>query len=269
MKVSIIIPTLNEEEYLPRLLKSINSQTFKDYEIIVADSNSSDNTIKIAKKYGAKIIKGGMPAVGRNNGAKIAQGKFIFFLDADIILPEFFLENAYNEMQRRNINLATCEFNPLSNFFIDKIMHDFANFYVKIHQYSRDPHAFGSCLLVSRKLFNEVEGFDESLILAEDHNFVKRASNFDKLRVLRTTEFYVSTRRIIKEGRLNLTWKYFKVEFYRKFVGEILDENFIIYEFTNFEKKKVLTKNKLKKFKQQIVQKLLVTFISLTSIFSL
>ena len=45
MKISIIIPTYNEEEYLPKLLESIKSQDFTDYEIIVADAQSDDNTI--------------------------------------------------------------------------------------------------------------------------------------------------------------------------------------------------------------------------------
>ena len=48
--ISIVIPTLNEEKYLSKLLKSIKNQTFKDYEIIVSDNNSKDNTKKIAKK---------------------------------------------------------------------------------------------------------------------------------------------------------------------------------------------------------------------------
>ena len=50
--LSIIIPTYNEEEYLPKLLNCIKNQTHKDYEIIVADANSKDKTRQIAKKYG-------------------------------------------------------------------------------------------------------------------------------------------------------------------------------------------------------------------------
>ena len=56
MKISIIIPTYNEEEYLPKLLESIKSQDFTDYEIIVADAQSDDNTREIAKENGYIII---------------------------------------------------------------------------------------------------------------------------------------------------------------------------------------------------------------------
>ena len=75
MILSIIIPTYNEEEYLPVLLDSIKSQSFDDYEIIVADANSTDKTREIAESYGCIVVAGGLPAVGRNNGAKIAKGE--------------------------------------------------------------------------------------------------------------------------------------------------------------------------------------------------
>ena len=79
VKLSIIIPTYNEEEYLPKLLYSIKEQEFKDYEIIVADAGSVDRTREIAESNGCKVIEGGLPAVGRNNGAKIAKGKYFYF----------------------------------------------------------------------------------------------------------------------------------------------------------------------------------------------
>ena len=71
MILSIIIPTYNEEEYLPVLLESIKEQSFDDYEVIVADANSTDKTREIAKEYGCIVVDGGLPAVGRNNGARI------------------------------------------------------------------------------------------------------------------------------------------------------------------------------------------------------
>ena len=86
MILSIIIPTYNEEEYLPVLLDSIKKQNFEDYEVIIADANSTDKTREIASEYGCIITEGGMPAVGRNNGAKIAKGEYLLFLDSDLKL---------------------------------------------------------------------------------------------------------------------------------------------------------------------------------------
>ncbi len=87
LRVSVIIPTKNEEKYLPQLLKGLKNQTVKPYEIIVADAGSTDSTVKIAKRYGAKVVKGGIPAVGKNNGALAATGDILLFLDADTLIP--------------------------------------------------------------------------------------------------------------------------------------------------------------------------------------
>ena len=91
--LSIIIPTKNEEYYLPKLLESIKRQDYKNYEIIVADAGSKDKTRDVARKSGCKVVKGGLPSIGRNNGAKYAKGELLLFLDADTVLPENFLKD--------------------------------------------------------------------------------------------------------------------------------------------------------------------------------
>ena len=82
-RLSCIIITLNEEEHLPHLLKCLKQQTFQDFEIIVADNNSTDKTRQIAELAGCKIVQGGTPPVGRNNGARVAKADYLLFLDAD------------------------------------------------------------------------------------------------------------------------------------------------------------------------------------------
>jgi glycosyltransferase involved in cell wall biosynthesis len=235
MKISIIIPTLNEEQYLPLLLKSIHKQSFKDCEVIVADAHSKDNTVRIAEQFGAKVVKGGLPARGRNSGARAALGDFYFFFDADVILSSNFLQRAYDEMQERYLDLATCEVVPLSDLYIDKVLHNLANLSIRMSQYT-NPHAAGFCILSSRRLFEMAGGFDESLTMAEDHDFVKRASKYRPLRVLESTPISVSVRRLEKEGRTVLVSKYVEVELYRFFRGE-LKTKVIDYEFGNFQKK--------------------------------
>jgi glycosyltransferase involved in cell wall biosynthesis len=251
MKISIVIPTLNEEKYLPKLLQSIKNQKFKEYEIIVADANSKDKTVEIAKKYGAKVVKGGMPAVGRNNGAKIAKGEFLYFFDADVRLSKSFLKKSYNEIQKRHLELASCEFIPLSNLMIDKVGHKLTNIYFKINQYS-NPHAPGFCILVKTSLFKRVNGFDENLKMAEDHDFVKRASKFTRFRILKSIKIRVSIRRLKKEGRFVLIGKYLKVESQRMLKGE-LKKDIIAYEFGDFDKKRNNKLDKrLRKLEKQI-----------------
>ena len=79
MKLSIITPTLNEEKFLLVLLESIKNQSFNDLEIIVADAGSRDKTMEMAKSFGCQIVKGGLPAKGRNEGAKIAKAICFYF----------------------------------------------------------------------------------------------------------------------------------------------------------------------------------------------
>ncbi|MGB7568865.1 MAG: glycosyltransferase [Chitinivibrionales bacterium] len=234
MKISIIIPTLNEEHYLPLLLSSIQKQSFKGYEVIVADAHSRDTTVRIAERFGAKVVDGGMPARGRNNGARVAHGDFLFFLDADVVLPGEFLQHAHDEMQERYLDLSTCEVMPLSDLRVDRVLHSLANLSIRMGQYT-SPHAAGFCILSAKRLFERVGGFDESLTMAEDHDYVKRASRFRPLRVLDSTQISVSVRRLEKEGRAILVNKYVQVELHRIFKGELKTE-VIEYEFGNFQK---------------------------------
>ncbi|MCB1158321.1 MAG: glycosyltransferase [Leptospiraceae bacterium] len=252
-KISIIIPTLNEEEFLPVLLESIKKQTFTDYEIIVADAGSKDKTAEVAEKFGAKVVPGGMPGPGRNRGAEAARGEFLFFFDADVSLPEDFLESALNEMEERFLDLATCEFKPQSDLQLDKLMFKLANLTVKLNQ-SINPRAAGFCIFITRRLFNRVGGFDEDVKIAEDHDLVDRASKFRPLRFLNSTALSVSIRRLVKEGRFSLIEKYFHVELHLLTKGSIKDD-IIEYEFGTFsEEDKKKNKKILDEIESRVIQ---------------
>lgn len=233
MQISIIIPAFNEEQFLPLLLEDLKKQTFQDFEIIVADAKSTDRTREIAGELGAKVVEGGLPARGRNLGAAQAGGEFLFFLDSDVRLEPDFLEKAWAEINERFLDLATCEFIPLSDLIVDKVLHDIANFYVKVNQYS-DPKAGGFCIMISKRLFRRIGGFNEELKLAEDHDLVKRASVFRPLRVLHNSRVKISVRRLDKEGRVALSRKYLTVEAYRFFRGELKDQ-VVDYQFGDFK----------------------------------
>lgn len=94
--VSVIIPTLNEEKFLPQVIKALEAQSIprEQYEIIVSDSSSTDNTVEVAKKIADKVVvcerRGA--GFGRNFGAKYAKGKYIGFIDADTIAKETWVE---------------------------------------------------------------------------------------------------------------------------------------------------------------------------------
>ena len=84
-KFSIIIPVYNVEKYIGKCLSSIANQTYKDYEVIVVNDGTQDNSIAIAEKYPVKIInqKNQGLSVARNTGVKHATGEYLIFLDSD------------------------------------------------------------------------------------------------------------------------------------------------------------------------------------------
>ncbi|MCB1173628.1 MAG: glycosyltransferase [Leptospiraceae bacterium] len=231
--ISIVIPCLNEARELPNLLDSIRAQSFQNYEIIVADAGSTDNTVELARKAGALVVPGGMPGPGRNRGAEAAQGTWLFFFDADVILPPDFLAQAFAELQENYLDLATCEFKPQSDLRLDKVLFHFANLSVKLNQ-AFNPRAAGFCIFITRRLFERIGGFDETLRLAEDHDLVDRASKLRPLKILKSTSLLVSVRRLEKEGRFSLIQKYMAVEKHLMTKGAIR-EDIVEYEFGNFD----------------------------------
>ena len=200
MIFSIIIPTYNEEEYLPVLLESIKKQSFEDYEVIVADANSTDKTREIAESYGCIVVDGGLPAVGRNNGAKVAKGEYLLFLDSDLELTDDYLRNVIYEFRMERLGIAITQMTPLSNKLDDKIFHELANdFMISVENIK--PHGAGCYGIISRKeLHDACGGFDEELNFGEDTDYIERLAKKERFKVLRNAKIGVSTRRLEEEG---------------------------------------------------------------------
>jgi len=218
---SIIIPTLNEELLLPALLESLSKQSFVDLEVIVADNASSDRTPQIIEKYNARTALGdNRPGVGRNNGASIAQGKYLVFLDADTHISHDFLNLLHREIHKRKFGAASGFFIGDSGSAFDRLTHAILNYYFWALQ-KIDPHACGFYFVIRRSLFMRLEGFDETLFIAEDHDLAWRANKTDKFVFLRNPRVVVSVRRVEREGLLKTIGKGLYVEVYRVFRKKI------------------------------------------------
>jgi len=225
MHLSIIIPTFNEEKYLPLLLESIKRQKFSDYEIIVADAGSKDKTKEIAREYNCKIISGGLPAKGRNNGARASQGDLLLFLDADVILPQSFFEKSLNEFKKRKLKIASFFLMPqekskLARFFFKL----FYNLPILVMEKILAHAAMG--ILIDKGVFEKIQGFDESIKLAEDHDLARRAKKIGKYGILRSSKIFVSIRRFKKEGWLKTYLKFFLCELHMIFIGPVRSDIF-------------------------------------------
>ena len=218
--LTIVIPAKNEEKNLPKLLSSIRDQSFEDYEVVVAEAGSTDKTRDIALSFGAKVVEGGMPGPGRNRGAAVARGKYVLFLDADVILasPKFLADNL-KAMQNKGACVATVKVKPLSRNPVDKALHELYNAFALATEKIR-PHAPGFCIFVKKHVHDEIGGFDESVVFAEDHDYVQRAEKAGyRFRILRSHPIAVSVRRLEKDGRLSIAMKYVMGELHMVVIG--------------------------------------------------
>lgn len=234
--LSIIIPTLNEENYLSDLLCSIKSQGFSDYEIIVSDAGSSDKTLEIAKKYGCKFIPGGLPAKGKNEGAKMAKGDLLLFLDADTILQQDFLKENIAEFRKRNLDIGGVQVAFIGEKKIaDWLLNFFYNFPIILLEKMLAHVAIA--IFINKNTFDKINGFDESIALAEDHDMGRRAAKFGKYGVLRAKKILTSDRRFEKDGWLRTYAKYVFTEFYMIFKGPV-KKGVVKYDFDGYPKQK-------------------------------
>lgn len=250
--LSIIIPTLNEEDFLPGLLKSIKLQTFKDYEIIVADAGSKDKTAGIAGKYGCRVVPGGLPAKGRNEGAMVANGNLLLFLDADTKLPhKKFLKKILIEFGKRKLDIAFCPLRPLekSKFLSQKLLNllfDIRNaFYVFNEKIS--PAGVGSFVLIKKSLHRKIKGFNENVHLGEDTLYIKKAAKYGKFGILRSDKIYWSIRRLEKEKWLRVIFLYILCDLLspdeKKL--EIFKKGFLKYHWAHYKKEQTKPKDPL------------------------
>jgi glycosyltransferase involved in cell wall biosynthesis len=205
--VSVVIPALNEAALLPGLLTKLGAQTRQPDEIIVADAGSDDGTRHIARQSGCVVVAGGSPAAGRNAGALAASGDILMFLDADVSPPVDFLEKALAEFTGRGCGVAASLVTPLERNPEFLLAVAIVNTYIRATRPFL-PHAPGCCIVAHRDVHAAIGGFDESVQLAEDHDYARRALEAGQFQLLSSVRMPVSMRRIAREGLARVAVKY-------------------------------------------------------------
>jgi glycosyltransferase involved in cell wall biosynthesis len=234
--ISIIIPTLNEEENLNNLLLDIKSQTYKDYEIIVADAQSTDGTCTIAEENGCTLVDGGMPAKGRNMGAYIAKGDILLFLDADIRIPSHFLHTSLDEFEQRSLDVAICKMRFTSDKIIYRAFARVYNAVLSFLQYVDPNGSGGNGIIIRKELHEKIKGFNESIRFGEDGEYIRRASKNRRFRMLREI-VYTSARRYEEKGIPAMLLFHSKI-IYLQFTGQMQKLYNSTYEFDIYKKNK-------------------------------
>ena len=232
--LSIIIPTLNEEKNLLALLESIKKQGFSDYEIIVADAGSKDATVSIAQQYGCAVCEGGLPAKARNNGSKIAKGNVLFFLDADTLLADNFLQKTMDEFARRRLTVASFKLKSQPHSAFEDFLLDAGYNWMMVALENVLAHG-ATGIVIEKSSFEQLSGYDETITLAEDHDLVRRAAKIGKFGVIRSVNLYMSTRRFKKDGWITTGIKFFLCQLHMIFLGPVRS-NIFSYKFNHYQK---------------------------------
>ena len=163
IKISIIIPVLNEENNLPDVLNNLQSFRSEGHEVVVVDGGSSDNSLMLAQQGADLVIvsKAGR-ALQMNSGAAVATGELFLFLHCDTFLPDNALEVIAGNYQRENY-WGRFDVRLSSDKFVFRIIERLMNLRSRLTSIATGDQA----IFVERKLFNQLGGFPE-IALMED-----------------------------------------------------------------------------------------------------
>jgi glycosyltransferase involved in cell wall biosynthesis len=237
-EISIIIPTLNEEHYLPKTLTSIMQQNFYGkIEVIIVDGGSKDKTIEKAHTFKGRIKELSIITtpkgigLARNRGADIAKYKYLLFIDSDIIFPPNFLNSL---LKKINSN----------GDFIDFILHKPTKFNVGDYLWiaavfgfisvSRlwDPICSGTFLFTTKSNHKKVNGFDEAIVMGEDIDYGRRSRALGaKYHFHYNPQVLASPRRLREVGRVRLFCWWTKGYFHVLRHGPMYKNNLFPYPF--------------------------------------
>ena len=166
MNLSVAIPARNAVDTLPRCLESLRRSAARDFELIVVDDGSTDDTAHVARRFGATVVRHEVPvgpAAARNAGAKAARAEVVLFLDADVVVAEDAVSRvvaAFDKDPGLGALFGSYDASPAAGRFVSdyrNLLHHF------IHQNSRDDSEsfWAGCGAVRRSVLLSLGGFDE------------------------------------------------------------------------------------------------------------
>jgi glycosyltransferase involved in cell wall biosynthesis len=207
---TIIIPALNEEKYLPKLLGDLANQDFRNFEVILVDGRSEDATVKNAEGFAGRLPKLTIlvsdkrnVSYQRNLGASKANGSWLIFMDADNRLPSYFLQGIKYKADLFGPDGFTCFSKVDSKKAADKLIPAFHNLGLDIGMLIENPTAYGALIGIRKAVFNKLGGFSPNVKYAEDSDLIVRLHKKGyKFKVFHDPKYVYSLRRYRRSGTL-------------------------------------------------------------------
>lgn len=183
MVLSIVIPAFNEEKCIANTLKKIEGvlqhQAIKkkDWEIIVCDNNSTDNTALLATEHGAKVVVESINQISRarNTGASIAKGKWLLFIDADTYPDIGLMNDIINIIENDKLVGCGTTVEVVDGHWLNKLRMERLNPLFRLCNISG-----GAFLLCQKGAFDSINGFSTYLYAYEEIDFVLRLKKYGK-----------------------------------------------------------------------------------------
>lgn len=219
-RVSVIIPTLEEERTLRRTLEQFSTDLRKTFqlEIIVSDGGSTDCTLAIARDLADVVIEHDGTcrqniSRGRNRGARAARGEILFFLNADVHIedPDKFFRMMIEAVENKQVAGATCNVNiyPEEATMLDWAFHNFFNGYFWLLNIFGMGMGRGECQVVRKRTFEQMGGYNESIAAGEDYELFLRLEKTGRIKFVRDVTVFESPRRFRKYGYLSISLLWF------------------------------------------------------------
>jgi glycosyltransferase involved in cell wall biosynthesis len=228
--ISIIIPTLNEEKRIEMTLGRLKENFTLPHEIIVSDGKSKDRTVELARKHIQKVVEFSGAhrqtiAEGRNDGARVADGDILVFMDADCIIVDqntFFSTLLAMFSADPTLMAITTNLNPLAeeaNFFDYAISFCTNKTYQFFNNVIHKGAALGEFQMMRRSAFDTLGGYNPKLVAGEDIDMFNRLSKIGRTYFSPHTAVYHSCRRAHSIGWPRLLFAWFMNTVWLTFFG--------------------------------------------------
>jgi glycosyltransferase involved in cell wall biosynthesis len=218
-ELTIIIPAKNEAKLIPSLLTSLTMQDYprmRNTRVLVADANSTDGTPDIVMSFrdrmNVEVIRGGLPSVGRNAGAALAETPYVLFMDADIepAHPSL-IRRAVDAARNRQLHCVTTNILCRGGSVTDKLLYTSNDLFQYLSHLHR-PFSTGMFMLFDRQRFNQLGGFHEQVHFAEDYLLSSQVAR-SKFGIVRGG-VYTTNRRFEKMGHFRVARLFLSTAFH-------------------------------------------------------